>query len=77
MSSDKSELEALHAQLVELQTQLSFQDDAISQLNQALASQQQDIAELKRSRDLMRERYQALQTQLEQGDSADAPPPHY
>ncbi len=69
--SDKTE--ALEEQLVDLQTQVAFQEDAISGLNEAIASQQQEILVLRRQLELLAER-------LKQGQAErieDKPPPHY
>ena len=76
-SGDKAEL--LQAQLIELQTQVAFQEETISELNEALGLQQLDIAALKRQWEVMRDRYRELQAQLpdSQGDADEPPPPHY
>lgn len=76
-SGDKAEL--LQAQLIELQTQVAFQEETISELNEALGLQQLDIAALKRQWEVMRDRYRELQAQLpdSQDDADEPPPPHY
>ena len=75
--STASEIELLQAQLVELQTQVAFQEDSITGLNTALADQQQDLNLLKRQWDLLKQQYSELQQQLPAGDVADEKPPHY
>jgi len=62
--------------LIEIETRIAWQDDALRQLSDALARQQRDIDRLQRL-------CQALQSQLETvGDAgrpapANEPPPHY
>ena len=64
--------------LVEVQTQLAYQEDTVRALNEALAEQQREILLLRRQLQLLKQR------QDEQGDGgqAGAPPgqekpPHY
>ena len=66
------------ALLVEVQTQLAYQEDTVRALNEALAEQQREILLLRRQLQLLKQR------QDEQGDGgqASAPPgrekpPHY
>lgn len=73
--SDAKEIMQL---LVEVQTQLAYQEDTVRALNEALAEQQREILVLRRQLQLLKQR------QDEQGDggSASAPatqekPPHY
>jgi SlyX protein len=61
--SPDDEISRLQTQLVELQTQVAFQEDTISDLNTALASQQLDLTDLRRQCELMRQ--QMLQEQGE------------
>ena len=62
--------------LIEIETRIAWQDDALRQLSDALANQQRDIERLQRL-------CQAMQAQLAAvGDGAralpaDEPPPHY
>ena len=71
-------LESLQRQLVDMQTQLAFQEDTIAQLNQALAMQQQDLESLKVAGEMMRQQYRELQQQIPDSPAAeDQPPPHY
>ena len=77
MSGDIEELQQL---VMELQSQLAFQEDAVGSLDQALAQQQQEIMLLRRQLEMLRER---LQEQTAQNyashsvDSLDEKPPHY
>ena len=64
--------------LMEVQTQLAYQEDTVRALNEALADQQREILLLRRQLQLLKQR------QDEQGDGgqASAPPgqekpPHY
>jgi len=72
-----TEMELLQAQLVELQTQVAFQEDTITGLNTALATQQQDLNLLKRQWELLKQQYSELQQQSPGSDVADEKPPHY
>ena len=73
-----AELESLKKQVAELQSQLAFQEDAISGLDAALAQQQGAILLLRRQVELLGERLRA-----EDGEAAgtalplDEKPPHY
>ena len=62
--SDKDDLQALQQQVVDLQTQVSFQEQAINELGDALADQQRDLAALKREWVLVKEQYASLREQL-------------
>lgn len=75
MSAD---LETLKQQVVDLQAQLAFQEDAISGLDAALAQQQQEILLLRRQLELLNERLQEQVHGAEQGvaDGSEKPP-HY
>ena len=74
-ASVEQELRALRQVVEELQSQVAFQEDALQQLNAALAGQQQDILILRRQLKLLKERLD------EQALGQDAPPierpPHY
>ena len=70
------EISQLQAQLVELQTQVAFQEDTISELNGALAQQQLDLTDLRRQCELMRQQQVELQAQLPDSDGEEKPP-HY
>ena len=65
--------------LTELEIKASFQEDLLDQLNQVIVRQQQDIAQLRRDMDTLRQ--QALQaTDAGPGllrDLRDERPPHY
>lgn len=73
----------LEEQLVELQSQLAFQDDTINSLNEAVAAQQQEIIVLRQQLTLLKQRLDEQGERLAHGgggDSAspaDEKPPHY
>lgn len=68
----------LLAQLVELQSQMAFQEDTIAALNEAVTSQQQEILVLREQLTLLKQRQEEQAAQLDQGGpAADERPPHY
>ena len=75
--STENDIEALRAQLVELQTQVAFQEDTIAGLNEGLRLQQQDLELLKRHWELLKQQYSELHQQLPGAEVADEKPPHY
>jgi SlyX protein len=64
--------------LVDLQTQLAYQEDTLRELNEAMAGQQQEIIQLRRQLQLLKQR-QDEQAPLDasQPSPADEKPPHY
>ncbi len=66
-------------QLAELQSQLAFQEDTVSALNDAVARQQQEILLLRRQLELLKARQdeQAARFGPDGTPEADAKPPHY
>lgn len=73
-----SESEGLREQMMEIQSQLAFQEDTINSLNEALAVQQQEILLLRRQIELLKQR-QDEQAAGEPGGASvlDEKPPHY
>lgn len=69
--------------IIELQTQLAFQEDLLEQLNQALSSQQQELLHLQSQISFLVEelKQQKDQTQHNNGDYSrlleNERPPHY
>lgn len=67
---------SIQQRLDALESQLAFQEDTISELNQLLTEQNQELARFKRH-------LQILALRVDQDDSQDAdqpkdePPPHY
>ena len=73
-----TETEQLREMLVDLQSQVAFQEDAIAALDGVMAQQQQDIILLRRQVELLGERQKAQAEQLsEVGGGATEKPPHY
>ncbi|MFT4825105.1 MAG: SlyX protein [Halioglobus sp.] len=74
-----ADIETLTKDIVELQSQMAFQEHTVEALNEAIAAQQTEISLLKRQLELLKQR------QDEQGPSGDQPgeavaddrPPHY
>lgn len=75
-----AELEILKQQMMHMQSQLAFQEDAVQSLDEALVQQQQEILLLHRQLKLLRERQQEQVAQNEAGPESDLSnekPPHY
>lgn len=73
-----AEVDLLREQVVELQSQLAFQEDAISGLDAALARQQQEIMLLRRQLELLHQRLWArAEEPASTTDAPEAKPPHY
>jgi SlyX protein len=68
--------DALERRITELESRLTFQDDTVAALNDALAHQQQLIHQLHRSLEKLIEQ---LEESLEQDSDPqiEPPPPHY
>lgn len=66
----------LRRQLVELQTQLAFQEDTLQALDSVVTRQQQQIDQLQRQLEGWRQTVEELQGAME-GQHEEAPPPHY
>ncbi len=70
--------DSMTAQVIELQTQLSFQEDLLTALNQRVAAQDRQLQQLNqavlRLQDSARQMQQLLS---EQGGDEQEKPPHY
>jgi SlyX protein len=64
-------------ELIELQTQLAFQEQTISELNDALTSQQQQIDLLRMEIKLLKDNLGMLEDRIESGPPQNEKPPHY
>jgi SlyX protein len=66
-------------ELIELQTRIAYQEDAISQLNQVVTKQDADILQLQHQMRLLAKRVDELSfTQTESGEEISSErPPHY
>ncbi len=73
------EADELVRQLAEVQSQLAFQEDTLAALNEAVASQQQEILVLRGQLALLKQRQdeQAAQFDPSTAAPADEKPPHY
>ena len=77
MSEDVQELQQ---QVAELQSQLAFQEDAVSSLDGALAQQQQEILVLRRQLELLKQRQDEHAARGDAGSTDftdNEKPPHY
>lgn len=75
--SQPNETKQFEEQLIELQSQLAFQEDTIQALNDVVAQQQQQIDSLRARSDLFSSQLERAMTALEGSDVIDVPPPHY
>jgi|TARA_B110000503_G_scaffold12013_4_gene16243 SlyX protein len=77
MSAD---VDTLKEQMMELQSQLAFQEDSLSTLDAALALQQQEILLLRRQVEWLRAQQKEYETNHDAGTQSapqDERPPHY
>jgi SlyX protein len=75
-----TELDELKSELMEVQSQLAFQEDTIQALNEAISSQQQEMLVLRRQLELLKQRQEEqVPGQEPAGESSllDEKPPHY
>ena len=63
--------------LLELQTQISYQEDTVQQLNDVVTRQQADIDLLRREVDLLKDKLLELVASARAAEADDVPPPHY
>ncbi|MGI9279138.1 MAG: SlyX family protein [Endozoicomonas sp.] len=67
----------MNDELIELQTQVSFQEDTVAQLNEVVTRQQQEIDSLKQEMIQLKKQLSSVaNSQLEEPEE-NAPPPHY
>ncbi len=64
-------------ELIELQTQLAFQEQTTAELNQALISQQKQIDLLRLEIKLLKDKLGMLEDRIETGPPQIEKPPHY
>ena len=74
-----ADLDALVKDMMELQSQVAFQEHTVESLNDAIAAQQVEISLLKRQLELLKQRQDEHgPAPDQQGEaSADERPPHY
>ena len=63
--------------LLELQTQLSYQDDSVQQLNEVVTRQQGELDNLRRDVEVLKQQLQLLIASQSEAAEDEAPPPHY
>lgn len=62
--------------LIELETQMAFQDSVIQELNTVVTAQQQQLDKLKRELQLLQEQLASLNDKMVSSGN-EPPPPHY
>ena len=72
-----ADVDDLVRQLVEVQSQLAYQEETMRLLNDALAGQQQEILVLRRQLQLLKQRLDEQGAPLAPAAPADDKPPHY
>ena len=77
MSHINEQNKHLEDRIAELESRLAFQDDTIEQLNQALATQQQDMDKLRHQMGLIATRMKEMVVSQIASQSEETPPPHY
>jgi SlyX protein len=63
--------------LIELQTQMAFQEHTIAELNSVLTSQQQQLDLLRLEIKLLKEQLGTLEDRVESSPPVNERPPHY
>ena len=73
------DFEKLAGDLVELQSQMAFQEDMISSLNEGLTEQHREVLLLRRQVELLKQRLeeQALSSEPGTASAGHERPPHY
>lgn len=71
-----SDMEQLQEQVVELQSQLAFQEDTIGALNEVVTRQQAQIENLHEWQLNQKEQLQSINDEMSK-DVVDEKPPHY
>ena len=72
-----SEIDDLKRGLLEVQSQLSFQEDTVANLNDALGNQQKELLVLRRQLEILKQRQDEQTSNSTDGGPADEIPPHY
>lgn len=67
----------IEKRLIELETRLAYQDDAIQALNEVICRQQKQIEQLDATCRLLVERLKTLWAAAQSVDGSDEKPPHY
>jgi SlyX protein len=73
-----AEIDELKTALADVQSQVAFQDETVAALNDALASQQQEILLLRRQLELLKQRLDEQAGEaVPSTPVSDEKPPHY
>jgi SlyX protein len=64
-------------ELIELQTQLAFQEHTIAELNDVVTNQQKQLDLLRLELKMLRDKLGDLEVRVETGPSGQEKPPHY
>ncbi|MDD7805784.1 MAG: SlyX family protein [Endozoicomonas sp. (ex Botrylloides leachii)] len=67
----------MNDELIDLQTQISFQEETIGQLNEVVTRQQSDILQLLEAVKQLEKSYRSLLTNMKQDIGDNEVPPHY
>lgn len=67
----------MNEELIDLQTRMAFQDDAIQELNATVARQQNQIAELLTAFKELRQQVKNMPPSQVASAAEETPPPHY
>ena len=70
-------IDDIKKQLVEVQSQLAYQEDAVRELNDALSQQQQEILLLRRQLQLLKQRQDEQGPGPAASGAGEEKPPHY
>ena len=65
----------LISSIEELQSRVTFQEDLLGKLDDALSSQQQQIMEMQRQIEMILQQLKSFQQEMP--DTPEPPPPHY
>ena len=74
--SEQQDIQWLKQQVVELQSQLAFQEDVVQSLNDIVTRQQQQMENLQEMLQGQKSQLEALSAG-EEGDVVEEKPPHY
>ncbi len=67
----------IEEQLIDLQTQVAFQDDTIQALNDALSHQQLELERLMQMVKIINGQVKQLAPEASESSADEPPPPHY
>lgn len=67
----------MEERLIEVETRLAFQDDALQALNGVVVRQQQEIELLRREIEALKAQLKAMAPSLVASRTEETPPPHY